>query len=156
MDTHEKRQQLEKLASEIFELTKLIYRARALTRADAIELLTETESLALELLSKNEVMSVGEIQKSVGVLPAQMSRIVRALEDKGGEAYISCSINPNDRRRIDVSLTDAGKKALQAYRNARLASIMKILSILDVTDRDEFMRMLRKIHKNISNTIENK
>src|SRR5258705_397352 len=42
--------------------------------------LKEVEYLTLALLQQNESMIVGEIQRLLGVLPAQMSRIIRSLE----------------------------------------------------------------------------
>jgi DNA-binding MarR family transcriptional regulator len=149
-------EQLEALGEEIFELTKIVARARAQASNKHVETLTETENLTLDLLSKKAVMTVGEIQKAVGVLPAQMSRIVRSLEDKAGSAYIECNINPQDRRMINVSITTAGQKALSGYRKARLAMIMRILSVLDSEEREGFMGMLRKMRENISKSIKNK
>lgn len=148
--------QLDALGEEVFELTKIVARARAQASNKHVETLTETENLTLDLLSKQDVMTVGQIQKAVGVLPAQMSRIVRSLEDKGGSAYIECNINPKDRRMINVSITAAGQKALNSYRKARLAMILKILSVLDHDEREDFMGMLRKMRQNISNSIKNK
>ena len=154
MDTPEKRRQLEALAEEIFNLSKIGTLARAQARKDgSVETLTETENLTLSLLIQNEVMTVGEIQKAIGVLPAQMSRIIRALEDKGGTAYLACSINPDDRRRIDVTITDDGREAYNAYRSARLDSAMRVLAVLEVSEREEFMRLLRKIRDHMSKYI---
>lgn len=150
-------EQLEALGDEIFELTKVTARARAQARGNKdVETLTETENVTLDLLRKNPVMTVGEIQKAVGVLPAQMSRIVRCLEDKGGTAYIECKINPKDRRMINVSLTPQGRKALDAYRKARTAMIRTILSVLDEGERAEFMRILRKMRQHVSNLSSSK
>ena len=157
MDTDEKREQLAALAEEMFELGKLGSRVRAASRTDeGVDSLTETETLALDLLRKHGEMSVGEIQKGVGVLPAQMSRIIRSLEDKGGKPFIKCSINPNDRRKIDVSLTPEGAKALEAYRQERLGVTMGILSVLEVSEREEFMRILRKIRDHLNKSIKNR
>lgn len=150
MDTPEKRRQLEALAQEIFGLSKLTSQVRAQARKDEVEALSETEGLTLDLLAKNRVMSVGEIQKAIGVLPAQMSRIIRSLEDKGGQAFISCSINSEDRRKIDVSLTETGAKAIAEYRNARMSTILTSLAVLSQSEREEFMRMLRKIRDGMS------
>ncbi len=157
MDTPEKRRQLEVLGEEIFELSKLVSRSRAQAMvANKVETLTETENLTLDLLSRNPVMTVGEIQKAIGVLPAQMSRVVRSLEDKSGTAFIQCRINAQDRRRIDVCITPEGTAAMEAYREARLESILRILSILDESERSEFMRMIRKIREHVFKSIKNK
>jgi DNA-binding MarR family transcriptional regulator len=156
MDTQQKRQQLATLAEEVFELGKLGSRFRAASRRDddSGSSLTETETLALDLLDRQGEMTVGEIQKGIGVLPAQMSRIVRSLEDKGGEAYIKCTINPQDRRKIDVVITPAGRKALSAYREERLGATMKVLSILEPPERDELMRIFRKISAHLSKSVK--
>jgi DNA-binding MarR family transcriptional regulator len=141
---------LEGLAEEVFELSKLASRLRTAARREGIEALTETESLTLDLLNKNKLMSVGEIQKAIGVLPAQMSRIIRSLEDKPGQPYITCRINSEDRRKIDVTITEAGTEALSQYRLSRLSTTVSILAALAPSERDEFMRLLRKIRDEIS------
>lgn len=151
--TNEKRQ-LEELGLEIFELTKLTSMARAQARSKDVETLTETESLTLDLLSKAESMTVGEIQKKVGVLPAQMSRIVRSLEDKGGEAYIACQINPDDRRKIDVSITKKGQRSLDEYRNARLGFTVKLMEALSPDERESLMQTLRKMRTHIQSLLK--
>jgi len=154
MDTSASRKQLEALADEIMGLSLVISRARARAQKGSnVETLTETENLTLDLIKDGEVKTVGEIQQAIGVLPAQMSRIIRALEDKGGNPYITCSINPDDRRKIDVSITKDGRKAREGYRAARLQSIMNILSVLDHDEREEFMRLLRKIQADLSQSL---
>lgn len=135
---------LDKMAEEIFELYHLVAIARSRQPADPDDL-SETEFLTLEALSKAESLTIGEIQKRLGVLPAQMSRIIRALEERGEHGYVECSINRADRRRIDVTLTAAGKSAHQKYRTSRLGSMLESLSALDVADRTHFMRMLHQI-----------
>lgn len=157
MKTPKERQELEDLAEEVFELSQLSSRARTRSETDAnAASLSEAETLTLDLLVKNEVMSVGQIQKRIGVLPAQMSRIVRSLEDKSGEVMIRCKINARDRRKIDVSITDAGQKAVAAYRAARLGMTVDVLSILTSQERGEFMRILRKMRRHISNNLGGK
>ncbi len=142
--------ELEVMAGEIFDLTKIASTARARARSGNPEELTEAEFLTLDLLTQQELMCVGDIQKRIGVLPAQMSRIVRALEDKGGEAFVSCGINPVDRRKIDVNVTPKGRNAHRAYRAARLKFTVSILKDLQPEDRKQFMRILRDIRASIA------
>lgn len=137
---------LDKMASEIFELYLLIAIARSRTPSGPDDL-SETEFLTLDILSKNEPLTIGDVQKRIGVLPAQMSRIVRALEEQGGRGYVECKINPKDRRRIDISLTEAGRKAHESYRTLRLRSMNEVLKALPDDDRLHFMRILRRIHE---------
>ncbi len=135
---------MDAMAAEIFELYQVIAAFRS-RQPSGPEDLSETEYIALDALAKSQPLTIGEIQKKVGVVPAQMSRIIRALEEQGGRGYVECKINPQDRRRIDVYLTDAGKKAYDIYRNVRLSSMYQILEILPPADRLNFMRILNLI-----------
>lgn len=60
--------------------------------------LKEMEFLTLCHLRNKDLMNVGDIQKLLGVLPAQMSRIIRSLENRD-IALISCSINSLDKEK---------------------------------------------------------
>jgi DNA-binding MarR family transcriptional regulator len=71
----------------------------------------------------------------LGVLPAQMSRIIRALEN-GDKPLIACRINSTDKRKIDVCLTVDGEKILVEYQNVRVARIGKLLSDLSACSRN--------------------
>jgi DNA-binding MarR family transcriptional regulator len=107
--------------------------------------LKEVEFLTLALLQHNASMIVGEIQRLLGVLPAQMSRIIRSLESRE-RPYITCRINPQDKRKIDVCLTSAGEKALLDYQGARIHGITEMLAKLPEDDVEELSRLLDKLH----------
>jgi len=102
------------------------------------------EFLTLALLQDRGTMIVGEIQRLLGVLPAQMSRIIRSLEDRP-DPLISCRINPSDKRKIDVELTEAGAKALVDYQAVRVHRIAELLRDLSDDDQEELVRMLEKM-----------
>lgn len=141
-------QQLQEFVEEVFELSKDIWALQSRSRHRHQAEITETEFLALDILMKADATpTVGDIQRQIGVLPAQMSRIIRSLENKGGQALITCRINAADKRKVDVELTDAGRQAHQAYRQMKLGSIQKILLSLSEKDRTEFMRLLRLIRE---------
>src|SRR5438477_9082631 len=77
--------------------------------------LKEIEFLTLAILQANGTMIVGDIQRILGVLPAQMSRVIRSLENRE-RPLIQCRINPRDKRKIDVCLTSWGEKSLLEYQ----------------------------------------
>jgi len=135
----------EGMVAEIFDLMKVASAARARVRSGKHEEITETEFLALDTLVESESLTVGEIQKRIGVLPAQMSRIIRSLETKAGESFVECKINATDRRRIDVKLTPKGIKAHHAYRAARLSFVTAMLADLSPQDRQIFMSIIRTV-----------
>jgi DNA-binding MarR family transcriptional regulator len=104
--------------------------------------LTQSEYLALEYLSKHGTATVGAIRRGIGVLPAQMSRIVRSLEEAG---CITCEINPDDKRRINVTMTDNGRDAFQGFREAKLRTILAALNRLTDEEKAQFMMLLNKM-----------
>jgi DNA-binding MarR family transcriptional regulator len=108
--------------------------------------LKEVEFLTLSLLHHHETLIVGDIQRQLGVLPAQMSRIIRSLETRE-RPLITCRINPHDKRKIDVALTSEGISAFQEYQSARIGSICNLLGKLAEEDFDDLQRLLAKLHE---------
>src|SRR3954462_15253134 len=106
--------------------------------------LKEIEFLTLSLLHKREKLIVGDIQRQLGVLPAQMSRIIRALENRD-RPLIACRINAQDKRKIDVALTPAGVAAFQEYQASRVRTISGLLAGLAVDDLQHLQSLLRKL-----------
>jgi DNA-binding MarR family transcriptional regulator len=156
LNSESQQKELEQMAGEIFELTKLSWLARHRTKdkkKGRIDL-TETEFLALDFLVKTEPMTVGRLQRSLNVLPAQMSRVIRSLESKTNKPLIRCQINAQDKRRVDVYLSDAGRKARDEYLGARLETSVRIMSQLSERDRREFMRILSQIHDLVAQSME--
>lgn len=137
------------LVGEVFDLMKIGFAARARARSGQPEEITEAEFLALDALMEYDMLTVGEIQRRIGVLPAQMSRIVRSLEGKSADGLVTCTINPDDRRRIDVVITARGRKAHQSYQATRLSFVSNILTDLSPDDRRQFMRVVRTIRTGI-------
>ena len=135
---------IDEMAEDIFALFRVIASARSRGQTGSSDL-SESEFVTLDILSKEGPITIGAVQKRVGVAPAQMSRVVRALEVEGGRGFVECKINPDDRRCVNLSLTDAGRKAFVAFRHSRLSSFRTILEALEPADRGEFMRMLKCI-----------
>jgi DNA-binding MarR family transcriptional regulator len=106
--------------------------------------LKEIEYLALSLLHEREPQIVGDIQRRLGVLPAQMSRIIRALETRE-KPLIACRINSTDKRKIDVMLTAEGRSAFRDYQGVRVKTIAGMLRKLDDDDREDLGRLTARL-----------
>jgi DNA-binding MarR family transcriptional regulator len=135
---------LDDVAHELFQLVTQICLSTLRGRRRGGEL-KEVEFLTLSLLQSNGTMIVGEIQRLLGILPAQMSRVIRSLENRD-RALIQCRINPRDKRKIDVCLTNHGEKVLLEYQSSRVGSIVERLQNLSEDDQEELIRALTKLH----------
>ena len=132
----------EELAHDLFDvITQFCLAAPRGRRQDRD--LKEMEFLTLSLLRRRESLIVGDIQRSLGVLPAQMSRVIRSLEGRA-QPLIVCRINARDKRKIDVALTPAGLQSCQDYQDARLRHIGTLLARLSEEDLDDLHHLLEK------------
>lgn len=134
---------LEEIAQDLFEVVTQLCLAAPRGRRRPGDL-KEIEFLALALLQDHKTMIVGDMQRQLGVLPAQMSRVIRSLENRP-VAFISCRINAQDKRKIDVFLTEAGEKAVGEYQAAHVHRIADLLRDLSGDDQDDLVRLLDKV-----------
>ncbi len=136
-------QRVDELAQDLFEVVTQVCLAAQRGRRRGVDL-KEIEFLTLATLQGRGTMIVGDIQRLLGVLPAQMSRIIRSLENRP-QPLISCSINSRDKRKIDVCLTPIGEQALLAYQGARVRRIADCLRDLPEDDQEDLARLLTKL-----------
>jgi DNA-binding MarR family transcriptional regulator len=134
---------VEEIAQELFDVITQVCLSTLRGRRRAGEL-KELEFLTLSILQAHQPMIVGDIQRLLAVLPAQMSRIIRSLEGRD-KPLISCQINAQDKRKIDVMLTAAGEKALWRYREARLTPLIERLRALPDEDQEDIVRLVQRL-----------
>jgi DNA-binding MarR family transcriptional regulator len=143
--TADSAQSLERLTQEVFEVVKQLSLAAPRGRRRPGDL-KEGEFLALAMLEEHETLTVGEIQRQLGVLPAQMSRIVRSLESREFP-LIQCRINSHDKRKVDVCLTSHGQRVLAEYRQHRIGRILEVLRALDDEERDHLAAVIERVRE---------
>jgi DNA-binding MarR family transcriptional regulator len=136
---------VQELAQNLFDLITQFCLAAPRSRRRSGDL-KEVEFLTLSLLHHYETLIVGDIQRQLGVLPAQMSRIIRSLEARE-RPLIACRINPHDKRKIDVGLTPEGIVAFQEYQSSRIGSIFNLIGKLPEDDLDDLQRLLATLHE---------
>ena len=135
---------LEEIGRELFDIVTQICLAVLRGRRRTGDL-KEVEFLTLNILQDHGTMIVGDIQRMLGILPAQMSRIIRSLENRE-RPLISCRINPRDKRKIDVCMTEAGERALHEYQALRVDRIVGLLRDLPEEEQDDLNRLVEKLH----------
>jgi DNA-binding MarR family transcriptional regulator len=134
---------LDEVAQNLFEIVTQVCLATLPGRRRGGDL-KEVEFLTLSILQDRGTMIVGDIQRLLGVLPAQMSRIIRSLENRD-RPLIACRINPRDKRKIDVCLTPAGHKAMLDYQTARVHRIVELLHGLPAEEHENLNRLIDKL-----------
>jgi len=103
--------------------------------------ITESEFLALDYLAEVGTATVGEAQQRIKVVPAQMSRLLRRLQSAG---FVTSDINREDRRRVDMTISESGRAVHAKYRKAKLAPIVAALERLSSDEREAFMKLVNK------------
>lgn len=136
-------QRTEEIATELFELMTQVLLSTMRGRRKSGDL-KEVEFLALNILKANGTMIVGDLQRLLSILPAQMSRVIRSLENRE-RPLIQCRINPRDKRKIDVHLTPHGEEALQHYEGTRANRIAQRLGTVPEEDQEEILGSLHKL-----------
>lgn len=150
------RERLEALAEEMFSLNFLFWTLRHRNKVDDPFDLTDPEFVTLDTLAHKKSCTVGELQQILDVRPAQMSRIIRALENKAEKPLIACAINPQDKRRINVSISDLGKKAHEEYRKRRLQTSMELLVGMSESEQAETTKIVHRFRQIMSDQLRAK
>jgi DNA-binding MarR family transcriptional regulator len=135
---------LEETARDLFQVVTQLG-LTALRGRRRVGDLKEIEFLTLALLHAHGTMIVGDLQRMLGVLPAQMSRIIRSLEARE-RPLISCQINPRDKRKVDVSLNSFGERALADYQIMRTDRLVELLRDLPQEEQEDLGRLIDKLH----------
>jgi DNA-binding MarR family transcriptional regulator len=141
------RPRIEDVAHDLFEIVTHLCIATPRGRRRTSDL-KEVEFLTLAILHDRGTAIVGDIQRMLGILPAQMSRVIRSLENRP-EPLIACRINPRDKRKIDVCLTESGSRALLEYQAVRVHRIVELLQDLPEEDQQDLLKLLEKLRSRL-------
>lgn len=101
------------------------------------------EAFALHQIAlSNGRIIPSEISAAIGISGARIAATLNSLESKG---HITRRIDPSDRRRIIVSLTDEGREQEEAHRRMLIGTIEQMLRMLGEHDAKEYVRISRKM-----------
>ncbi|MEV7106313.1 MarR family winged helix-turn-helix transcriptional regulator [Streptomyces atroolivaceus] len=91
-------------------------------------------------------LSKGELASRLDMNQSDLTRTVTDLDAAG---YVDCARDPSDRRRIEVALTPAGRRALARLNTDVSATEADLLAPLTHEERDRFSSLLRRVHTHL-------
>lgn len=91
-----------------------------------------------------------KIGPQIGMEPRSLTRMLKSLEEKG---WIYRKTDPNDKRFVNVFLTELGKEKRNFARAGVLEFNDRVTQKLSKEELDSFMSVIKKINKLIETDI---
>lgn len=139
----------EKVAIDLLSIPALIFRGirrklikTSLSESDIDVNITPLHFEILMLLEEEGTLHVAEIGSRLQIAKAQMTQLVRKLVDLN---FIERTLDATDRRIINISLTEPGRKILAEHKQNVMASMQEIMSNLSDRELEELSISLKKL-----------
>jgi DNA-binding MarR family transcriptional regulator len=129
---------IDDIASRLRQVVRLVYRRVQTETGEGSP--TRSEAAALSWLDERGPMTLRSLADLEQVRQQSMSQSVDALQERG---WATRSPDPGDRRQVIITLTEAGRAALETGRNVRQAWIVDAMQrLLDDEERHVLARSL--------------
>ena len=96
---------------------------------------------------KGDSILPSEVSTEMNISSARIAAVLNSLENKG---LVTRSIDPDDRRRVLVALTQDGKALGEQYYHMVLSLTARMLAILGEQDAVELVRIMGKLADGVS------
>ena len=124
---------VEDLPAEASELRMATFRlARRLRAERAIDAMSDGQFAVLAALKVHGPHTLGELADRERVSSPSMNRTVNCLEESG---YLARTPDIDDRRKVNISLTDAGREVVEETVRRRDAWLEEALAALTPQQR---------------------
>ncbi len=87
-------------------------------------------------------LNPSEISDRQGVSRNTMSSLIRNLEDEG---LVERRLDPSDRRRFNISLTDTGRELVSQHARQHLETVGQCFRVLTPDERETLLELLMKV-----------
>lgn len=101
---------------------------------------SQTQGKTLKILYVKGSMSQKEMQEKLGVQPGTISEIINKLERK---ELVTRHIDPADRRRVILSLTEKGKEDVEEFSRQYQNYVASFFQVLEESEKMELERLLQ-------------
>jgi DNA-binding MarR family transcriptional regulator len=105
-----------------------------------VPLLTMTQMRVLSFFTEHDVIHISAISPLLGMSLQSVNNVVHRLEALG---YVRRSVNPQNRRFSDISLTAAGKELLAAFQAGQLENLQDLLAGLTPAEQADVRTALK-------------
>ena len=95
-----------------------------------------------EQMGERSELNPSEISHRQGVSRNTMSSFIRSLEEEG---MVERRLDPKDRRRFNISLTETGRDVVKQHMRTHLKHIDERFSSLNDDEQIELLTLLRKL-----------
>lgn len=134
-------QELE-LVESMDELSDLMRKFQTQLLSGDLKQYTLRQLYYIELINKNEGISVSEIAKRLEVKKSTVSVAINQLIELGIVTKIQSS---TDKRFYYLQLTQKGKDIMELHKQVHKNTIKKILKILDPEEVENFIKIVNKL-----------
>ncbi|HEY8486162.1 MAG TPA: MarR family transcriptional regulator [Limnochordales bacterium] len=110
------------------------------TLADEGADITVSQLECLKYLQRHGACSAAELAEGLHMTPPAVTKLVDRLVRKG---VVTRRENPDDRRSVEISLTEAGRATVERIRQRRSQVFEMILDRMNPEDREMLERALR-------------
>ncbi|MCA9933198.1 MAG: MarR family transcriptional regulator [Ardenticatenaceae bacterium] len=100
-----------------------------------------------EQMGDHGKLNPSEISERQGVSRNTMSSFIRNLEDEG---LIERSLDPTDRRRFNISLTDVGRELVSQHARQHLESMGQCFRVLTTEEQETLLQLLTKVRAQVT------
>jgi DNA-binding MarR family transcriptional regulator len=95
-----------------------------------------------EQMGDRSELNPSEISERQSVSRNTMSALIRNLEDEG---LVERRLDPDDRRRFNISLTENGRALVIDHARQHLTRIGSCFTVLTSDEQESLFRLLRKV-----------
>lgn len=99
-----------------------------------------------EQMGDRGILNPSEISDRQGVSRNTMSSFIRNLEDEG---LVERSLDPDDRRRFNIGLTDAGRELVRQHARQHLESMGQYFCALTSEEQETLLQLLMKVRTQV-------
>jgi len=126
------------------KLSQLMQRFQTELLTGELKKYTLRQLYYIELIDKNEGISVSEISRMLDIKKSTVSIAVNQLIEQDIVSKIQSN---TDKRFYFLKLTFKGKEIMQMHKQVHQNTIKKILNILDQNEVEKFIKIVDKISR---------